>query len=313
VSTVTPPEEHVLQALAAVPAEVEKRAALEQVLATSSFERAEQLRSFLRYICEMEIAGRGGELSEYLIGIEALGKRPGYSTGDDAGVRKRAHDLRQRLEELYAGELAAAPVRIELPKGRYAPRFFYPSGTLVPPTRPVPAAVGEMEALPVGARRRALVKVFWLGFAVGIVVWLAGERLWARWHPPRQVVADPGRVVEAEDRSNELGGGAVVGPCPACSGRGRVKWIGRDGFLAVPVEVPSDGDYMLQVDYLVEGPRTLFVGINGAPGIELPLRGSHWWIPASTSLMVRLHAGRNILRFSNPRTYAPDLDRIVIR
>ena len=37
----------------------QKRAALEQVLASESLARSEQLRSFLRYVCELEIAVRG--------------------------------------------------------------------------------------------------------------------------------------------------------------------------------------------------------------------------------------------------------------
>ena len=319
-STLSSPEEHELSRLSggAAPTESEKRAALEAVLATAAFERAEQLRSFLRYICEMEIGGRGPELSEYLIGIEALGKPPGYSTGDDAGVRKRAHDLRQRLEEVYSGPLAGAAVRIELPKGRYAPRFLYSSARAALVTA-APSAVEpsvgheDMGTLPIVSRRRVLAKVFWFGLAVGVLAVLAGQQIWSRLNPPREIAPEPGRIFEAEGRANVLAGDAVFASCPACSGRGRVKWIGRAGSLTIPVDVPSDGDYMLQVDYLLEGPRTLFISVNDAEGIEMPLRGNHWWIPASTGLMVRLRAGRNTVRFFNPKNYAPDLDRIVIR
>jgi hypothetical protein len=307
----------------AAPTDVEKRAALAQVLATASFERAEQLRSFLRYICEREIAGRGGELSEYLIGIEALGKPPGYSTGDDSSVRKRAHDLRQRLEELYAGDLVGARVRIELPKGRYAPRFLYapPRGkdaALVPAPAGLPAAtdvaVGRVEPLRSGGPpTRILAKVFWFGFTVGVLAILAGQLVWSKLHPARLIVADPGRVFEAETRSNAFEGEAEVAPCPACSGRTRVKWIGKAGALTLPVDVPTAGEYMLQVDYLVDGPRTFFVSLNGSDAFEMPVRGNDWWIPASTAVMVRLNAGQNTIRFFNTKTYAPDLDRIVLR
>jgi hypothetical protein len=107
------------------PATDEKREALEDVLASATFLRAEQLRNFLRYVCEMEIAGRAGELSEYVIGVEALGRPPGYSTAEDSSVRRRAHALRQKLDELYATELTGARIRIDLPKGSYAPRFLY--------------------------------------------------------------------------------------------------------------------------------------------------------------------------------------------
>jgi len=101
----------------------EKREALEEVLQSAAFFRAEQLRNFLRYICEMELAGRGGELCEALIGVEALGRPADYTPAEDASVRRRASDLREKLQEVYATELAGAPVRIELPKGKYIPRF----------------------------------------------------------------------------------------------------------------------------------------------------------------------------------------------
>jgi|SRR5579859_776481 len=101
----------------------EKREALEEVLQSAVFFRAEQLRNFLRYICEMELAGRGSELCESLIGIEALGRPADYTPTEDASVRRRAGDLRDKLQEVYATELAGSRVRIELPKGKYVPRF----------------------------------------------------------------------------------------------------------------------------------------------------------------------------------------------
>ncbi len=101
----------------------EKREALEEVLQSERFFRAEQLRNFLRYICEMELAGRGSELCESLIGIQALGRPANYTPTEDASVRRRASDLREKLQEVYATELASSKVRVELPKGKYIPRF----------------------------------------------------------------------------------------------------------------------------------------------------------------------------------------------
>jgi len=45
----------------------QKREALERVLISETFARTEQLRQFLRYVCDMEIDGRGAEINEYLI------------------------------------------------------------------------------------------------------------------------------------------------------------------------------------------------------------------------------------------------------
>ena len=103
--------------------DVEKRAALEQVLQSVTFTRASQVRNFLRYICEMEIAGRGAALHEYLIAVEAMGRPAAYSTDSDSSVRRRAYALRQKLDSVYANELTDARIRIEVPKGGYVPRY----------------------------------------------------------------------------------------------------------------------------------------------------------------------------------------------
>lgn len=101
----------------------QKRLALDAVLQSHTFARADQLKSFLRYVCEMEFAGHGQELTEYLIGVEALGRPSNYSPGDDSAVRNRAFALRKKLQEFYEHENQEAPVRIELLKGSYCPHF----------------------------------------------------------------------------------------------------------------------------------------------------------------------------------------------
>ncbi len=101
----------------------QKRAALDAVLRSDTFARSDQLKSFLKYVCEMEIAGHGHELTEYLIGVEALGRPSQYSPGDDSGVRNRAFALRKKLHEYYEQEKPDAPIRIDLHKGSYCPHF----------------------------------------------------------------------------------------------------------------------------------------------------------------------------------------------
>ena len=78
--------------------DVTKRAAMEEVLQSATFVRASQVRNFLRYICEMELAGRASALHEYLIAVEAMGLPSSYSTDDDSSVRRRAYALRQKLD-----------------------------------------------------------------------------------------------------------------------------------------------------------------------------------------------------------------------
>jgi hypothetical protein len=103
--------------------DIEKRDALDAVLNSATFARSAQLRAFLRHICEMELAGRTGELTEYEIAVEVLGRRKDVDLSDDSSVRNRAYELRQRLEKYYSSEQPAAPVRIEIPRGGYVPAF----------------------------------------------------------------------------------------------------------------------------------------------------------------------------------------------
>ena len=101
----------------------EKRQALELVLQSRTFLRCDQLKSILRFVCESEIQGRAADLSEYVIGVEALGRHTNYNPVEDSTVRTRAYELRQKLKKLYALEVPDAPVRIEIEKGAYVPRF----------------------------------------------------------------------------------------------------------------------------------------------------------------------------------------------
>jgi hypothetical protein len=99
------------------------RAAVEEVLASETLARSEQLRHFLRYVCERTLAGHGKEINEYSVAVEALGRPAGFSPGEDSAVRRSAYELRQKLVKYYESERPGAAVRVELPKGSYTPRF----------------------------------------------------------------------------------------------------------------------------------------------------------------------------------------------
>lgn len=103
----------------------EKERAFEAVLKSRTFGRSDQLQGFLRYICELELAGRGNEITEYLIATEALNRPSDYAPGEDSSVRSRAHSLRRKLHEFYESETPEAEWRIDLPKGSYRPLFVH--------------------------------------------------------------------------------------------------------------------------------------------------------------------------------------------
>jgi hypothetical protein len=295
-----------------LPTAEEKRAALDEVLQTATFVRAGQLQGFLRLICEMEIGGRAGAINEYLIGVEVLGRPEGYSPSQDSVVRRRAVDLREKLDEVYAGELATAAVRIELPKGRYVPRFVRVAaagaavtamptaeGPPVPPTAP-------------RASRWPLAAAFVAGAAMASAVFLGVE--WRRAR--RAAAAEAGASYEAEAKLNTLGGTAVVEMCEGCSGQHRVRRIGHlpaSSIVVRGIQVPSTGVYAVVIHYLLKGDRTFFVRVNDGPGLEVPLSGTSWTEPAQVPLSLPLRAGGNTIELYNDSEYAPDLDKVVVR
>jgi hypothetical protein len=101
----------------------EKRQALARVLASRTFSRSDQLRAFLRYVCEAELEGRAHQLNEYALGVSVLGRPDGYSPAEDSGVRSRAYELRNKLKSYYGEEAPQDPIQIEIEKGAYVPRF----------------------------------------------------------------------------------------------------------------------------------------------------------------------------------------------
>jgi hypothetical protein len=151
-------------------AETEKDLALQALLRSKGLNRSDQLRRFLEYVCQRERDGRGEEISEYLIGVEALGRPVEFSAEADSIVRTRAHELRRRIDDFYHGPGREEHVRIEIPKGTYRPRFYrvaLPKESQQLEENPVVELTGQ----PLGKeapRNRSLLLVL-AGVAIGLV------------------------------------------------------------------------------------------------------------------------------------------------
>jgi len=134
-------------------------AALSHVLISAEFERAGRLRSFLEYVVREALAGRGGELKEYTIGVAVYKKPPDFDPRTDAVVRVGATKLRARLDTYYTGSGKADLVRISIPKGAYAPVFEEREEEKLRPTRRrwpvIAAAVFAAGALGTGLYSRS--------------------------------------------------------------------------------------------------------------------------------------------------------------
>jgi TolB-like protein/Tfp pilus assembly protein PilF len=102
------------------------RKELDRVLSSKAFEHADRARSFLRYIVEETIEGRGHLLKEYSIGIEVFGKDPSFDPRTNTIVRTEARRLRSRLTQFYETEGSGSAQRIVLKKGGYLPALEVP-------------------------------------------------------------------------------------------------------------------------------------------------------------------------------------------
>ncbi|MCX6620832.1 MAG: hypothetical protein NTY38_07085 [Acidobacteria bacterium] len=141
----------------------EKQSALEDVLSSAAFARSEQLRAFLRFVCEMEIAGQVDRITEYAVATRALARPVDFNPAEDSSVRNRAHALRQKLDGYYATESSSSEVRIEFGRGSYIPRFV----RVTEPRKDIPPPAPER------AQGRGTERIVWLGVSLAVGV-LAG-------------------------------------------------------------------------------------------------------------------------------------------
>ncbi len=99
------------------------RLQLDRILASKTFSQVERLKRFISFIVSETVAGRGGELKEYVIGVQVFGKEASFDPRTDPIVRVQARRLRTRLARYYRDEGNSDELIVDLPKGGYAPVF----------------------------------------------------------------------------------------------------------------------------------------------------------------------------------------------
>jgi alpha-galactosidase len=127
--------------------------------------------------------------------------------------------------------------------------------------------------------------------------------------------APPSPSTSYEAESAVLGGSASIAQCSPCSGGEKVGNLGLGPNNTVTfdnVYAPRAGNYLMRVDSMTIGLRSYLYTVNGGPFETLNSGGGSFNVPASTTVIVPLHAGYNSIQFGNPTSYPPDLDRIVI-
>jgi hypothetical protein len=119
---------------------------------------------------------------------------------------------------------------------------------------------------------------------------------------------------EAESPANTLAGGAVVQSCSTCSGGAKVGYVGEGGTLTFNnINVPSAGTYRVTLVYCSGNPRPAMISADGGTPVSLsfPSTGS-FTTTGTMTVSLPLSAGSNTIELSDPNTYAPDFDRIIV-
>jgi hypothetical protein len=170
----------------------------QRIVASRSFAKSALLSRFLLYVCEREITGKTGEISEHQIGVHVFGRRPGYHPGEDNIVRNYARQLRNRLDQYFLEEGREEELRLSIPRGKYVPVYSRnhfqerpllvvtehetDTGTVLETVAPAAPAVVSVPPV----RRR------WLLPSLGILVLFASLAIaWAVVHRTSANSADP--------------------------------------------------------------------------------------------------------------------------
>ncbi len=154
--------------------------AIDKVVDSHVLHGSESLCKLLRYLAEHALTHPAEPLKEYRIATEVFGRSPDFDPHIDSQVRVQAGRLRSKLAEYYAGEGAADPVVIELPKGTYT-LSFRPAASngeatvrRQPPPQQVAASVERSPVAKVSSA--AVILAIALVIAIAVIAFLLATR-----------------------------------------------------------------------------------------------------------------------------------------
>ena len=122
---------------------------------------------------------------------------------------------------------------------------------------------------------------------------------------------------EAEASSSTLTGSAGISGCTLCSGGAKVGNIGGDATVTLNnITVPTAGTYLVKIAYTDgDTSRQSMLTVNGADTYWVNYSGlgdNDWGTPQVTYLPMKLAAGANSIKVSNPTGYIADIDWITV-
>ncbi|WUJ68438.1 fibronectin type III domain-containing protein [Kribbella soli] len=122
---------------------------------------------------------------------------------------------------------------------------------------------------------------------------------------------------EAEASSSTLTGDASVSGCSLCSGGSKIGNIGYGSTVTLNnITVPTSGTYLVKIAYTDgDTSRQSMLTVNGADTYWANYSGlgdNDWGTPQVTYLPMKLTAGANSIKVSNPNGYIADIDWITV-
>lgn len=100
-----------------------------RILDSSAFRATTAQRSFLLYVVEKVLGGEADEIKGYSVATQVFGRGKDFDQATDPIVSIQANKLRRALEHYYLTAGRGDPIRIDIPKGTYVPKFHQQPGT----------------------------------------------------------------------------------------------------------------------------------------------------------------------------------------
>jgi hypothetical protein len=232
----------------------EERRELATLLASATFQKSPNLARLLEYICTKYFEGTVGELKEYNIGVEALGRPSEFDPATNSIVRVEVHRLREKLKRFYETEGCGHEPMISLQVGHYVPEFTRrerqfggakaapaapdevcgPKATSAPATRgeaerwatDAPEASQRLPSAASGMRRLLLRSPRLLALMLGLVFIALVITLWKIQGLHKGLAEGSGPAASADLHSSALGEGREI---RILAGYTRDKYIDRSG------------------------------------------------------------------------------------
>ncbi len=161
------------------PSAEEKRQQVARIVASRTLRSSPLLQKFLEFIASNAASG---DVSEYAIATQVLGRPADFDPASDTSVRTQAYRLRTKLKEYYESEGRTDRIIVDIPKGHYVPAF---SERLAEPASTLPESIDEGTKTAFWLRPYMLAAV-----AVALLIGLAlGISAGARWFAPKPDIA----------------------------------------------------------------------------------------------------------------------------